>query len=71
MMESFSIIFVKTVDFKVDRSMFLRAIDEFKKEYEPASWVTISEVEHMGTTYEPNTFKFTHSFSVSWEDPKQ
>lgn len=70
-MESFHIMFVKTISSQVDRHMFEVAIRDFNNEYTPASWVEITEVEHMSTTYDPKRKEFTHSFSVSWNDPKQ
>jgi len=71
MRTGFNIVFVKSVNAEVDRYMFNRALDEFKREYTPASFVEITEVEHMRTSYDPKRMGFTHSFSVSWQEPKE
>jgi hypothetical protein len=71
MRTGFNIVTFKSIDLVSGRFDFQVALRQFKLEYKPASFVEITEVKHMGTTFDPKREEFTHSFCVSWQEPKE
>jgi hypothetical protein len=69
MKTGFNLIYLNSIDSEVSRWLFKVALREFKREYNPADFVKITEVNYMGLSYDPKKEDFKHSFSVHWEEP--
>lgn len=67
----FNIVKINTNVTNIDRFMFKRAIEAWYREYRPAWYVTVTNVKHMGSNYDPKDEDIIQTFSVEWEEPNE